>query len=238
MDKVFADAADIQHLAPQGQLEVPLTPDTVVLCIHRGRRTTIDGERVHHPDAARYANMDRERYFVGDYKDTYDGRHYVIAPGYFRTTYGAALHFQKRAVVPGSRNPETNYQASFIAIIGIADVSPSGGLEVVRPIDDKAQWAPFTDEECGVYEVAGDALDRESMTNPIEREVTVKSVNEAITGRPATASRVRGGGGPARGRRGTQVEATDPAILTPIPPEENRVLQEAKAAAAERGSED
>lgn len=233
MDTILTNVADIQHLAPQGQLETPLTPDTIVLCIHRGRRQLVEGQPVFHAQAARYANLGREPYYVGDYKDTYDGRHYLIAPGYFRTTYGAALHFQRRAVVPGSRNPETQFQASFIAIIGIAEVHPGGGLEVVRPIDDRAAWDPFTDAECQEYEIAGDALDRGSMVNPIDREVQVRGVNEALGG--SGASRVKGGDGQAVRGKGTQVETTDPGILKPIPPEQNRVLQESKAAAQERG---
>jgi hypothetical protein len=193
---------------------------------------------VHHPDAARYANMDRERYFVGDYKDTYDGRHYVIAPGYFRTTYGAALHFQKRAVVPGSRNPETNYQASFIAIIGIADVSPSAasrwsGRSTTRP---SGRRSPTRSAASTKSPATRSTASRWS--NPIEREVTVKSVNEAITGRPATASRVRGGGGPARGRRGTAGGGDRPRN-----PDADSARGEPRAAGSEgggreRGSED
>lgn len=229
MDKIYVE--DIQQLAPQGQLEVPLTPDTIVLCIHRGRRQIVDGEPVYHPQAARYANRERERFFVGDYKDTYDGQHFLIAPGYFRAPYGAALHFQKRAVVPGSRNPESGFQASFIAIIGITEPSQEpNGFHVMRPIDDAVTWPPFSDEECRDYEIAGDALDRGAMVNPIERDVQIIDTNEVITGR-AQPSRVKGGGA---GRRNRGPEATDPAILKPIPADENRVLQEARASAAER----
>jgi hypothetical protein len=68
------------------------------------------------------------------YRDMFDSGHYVIEPGYFTAPYGAAKHFQARAVVPGSRNPETNFQASFIAIIGVTAPTREG-LKVLKPID-------------------------------------------------------------------------------------------------------
>jgi hypothetical protein len=72
--------------------------------------------------------------YDGDYTDTFDSRHYIVAPGYFEVELAAATHFKDRAVVPGSRNPETNFQASFIAIIGV--VAPTGtGFTVLKAID-------------------------------------------------------------------------------------------------------
>lgn len=232
------DAAAVQQLVPQGQLEMPLTDNTPVLCIHRGRRNRLlDGTDEIHPQAARHKDGSREHYFVGDLKDTYDGRHYVIAPGYFSAEYGAALHFQRRAVVPGSRNPESGFQASFIAIIGLVEPTHDGGFRVVRPVDPQEDWPPFTDGECQDYSVAGDALNRAEMVNPIERDVKTISVAERLTGMPqAPEGRLSRGGGGARNRRGPQIEASDPNALAPVAAADNASLRQIAADSAERAS--
>jgi hypothetical protein len=230
---VLNDLTTVQQLVREGVHEVQLTPETPVLCIHRGRRHTEDGAPVHHENAARHRDGEREAYFEGDYKDTYDGFHYIIAPGYFSAPYGAALHFQRRAVVPGSRNPETGFQASFIAIIGVVELVPGGGFRVLKPVDDQVDWTPFTDEECAQYEVAFEALDRAAMVAPIEKEVVLRNVSETVAGGKAGSakSRVKGGGGKG-GRRGTQQEVTDERIRKPIPPHENSSVREAQAGRA------
>jgi hypothetical protein len=129
-------AVDVQQLAPQGSGEVALTPETRVLCIHRGRNRTEDGRSWWSgPRAAASRACTRSGAGVayeGDYTDTFDSRHYIIGPGYFEVELAAAVHFKDRAVVPGSRNPETNFQASFIAIIGVV-ASTGVGYKVVKP---------------------------------------------------------------------------------------------------------
>lgn len=157
---------DIQDLKPESSGEVKLTPETKVLCINRGRDVV---------------------------KDTFDSRHYTIEPGYFTCDYGAALHFKNRAVVPGSRNPETHFQASFIAVIGVV-VPTADGFKVVLPVDHHEQWDPFTDDECREYGHAIEALDRDGMLDAIEDQVEI--VPTPGTGGPKQ-SRVKSGGGKA-----------------------------------------
>lgn len=235
---ILNDAADVQQLVRQGIHEVQLTHETPVLCIHRGRRNTVGGDPVHHESAARHRDGEREPYFEGDYKDTYDGNHYIIAPGYFMAPYGAALHFQRRAVVPGSRNPETGFQASFIAIIGVVEGQPGGGFKVLKAVDDQVDWAPFTPEECAQYEVAFEAIDREAMVAPIEKHVELRNVSETLAGGRQGTSRVKGGGGKASAKRGRgpQIEATDDSILTPLAPQDNASVREAQEGRGAQGS--
>src|SRR5438067_2354386 len=96
---------DVQQLVPQGSGEVLLTPDTRVLCIHRGRNRTQDGDLVvRHPrrgEKALHAARQPGVAYEGDYTDTFDSRHYIVAPGYFEVELAAATHFKDRAVVPG-----------------------------------------------------------------------------------------------------------------------------------------
>lgn len=229
-DSPLLPAAAVQQLVPQGSAEVLLTPETRVLCIHRGRNRTQDGQLVvvspRRGEPRLAATREPGIAYEGDYTDTYDSRHYIIAPGYFEVELGAAVHFKERAVVPGSRNPETNFQASFIAIIGV--VSPTGsGYKVVKAIDPKEDWDPFSDEDCATYEIAFEALDRAGMDHPIDRDVVLASASSVMAGRPdKPASRVKGGTA-ARGTRGrTEIEVTDPSILQPIPPEQNSTVRQ------------
>jgi hypothetical protein len=237
-------AADIQQLVPQGSGEVLLTPETRVLCIHRGRNHTQDGQLVVTNPRRGEPRVERARRkgiaYEGDYTDTFDSRHYIIAPGYFEVELAAAVHFKDRAVVPGSRNPETNFQASFIAIIGV--VAPTGdGYKVIKAIDPKEDWDPFSDDDCAIYEIAFEALDRAGMDDPIDRSVVVASASSVMAGRPGKpASRVKGGSG-ARGTRGkTSIEVTDDSILQPIPADENRTVRDIQAdrVAAARGKDE
>lgn len=82
------------NLVPEEDQKKTLTPETVVLCINRGRRPL---------------------------RETFDGRHYQIpaGPQTFFAPYGAAKHFQNRLIVPGTRvEGEGGYQ-SYIGILGI-----------------------------------------------------------------------------------------------------------------------
>lgn len=237
----------VQHLAPQGSGEVLLTPETPVLCIHRGRNELDElGRFIRQPGQRKRRAADgdndpgsREHNmpYVGDYVDTYDSRHYIIEPGYFTAPYGASLHFKARAVVPGSRNPETTTEASFISILGIAEPT-SRGLKIVKPVDDREDWEPFTDEECAEYGMKVEALARDQMVDPIVAAADVQFLDptqvlaggrQGTPGKPP--SRVSGAGGagqrPAGGRRqATRIETTNGAILEPLDPADNAAVQE------------
>lgn len=213
--------SDVQSLVPDlGSRDVALTPETEVLCIHRGR---------------------------DDYEDMYDSRPYRIAPGYFKTTLAAAMHFRARAVVPGSRNPETRRQSSFIVIIGAVDFKGDGSFDVIKPVDKPEEWAAFSDDEVAEYAGAQEALDRGGMQNAIDPSVTIVSTSSAQAGTvPGKASRIRGGGNvsvrPAGGsgkRSGQTVDqqVTDPEVMRPIPADENPVVREARAAAGQAQAE-
>lgn len=165
---------EVADLKPQTSGALVITPETKVLCINRGREPVFD---------------------------TWDSRHYTIPVGYFSIELGAARHFKDRAVVPGSRNPETRYQASFLAIIGVA-MPTVDGLKIVHPIDAPHEWDPFTDEECLEFGMAIEAIDRESMVDPIEDDVVLAPTrgqrNEDA--KQAAKSRLKGGKGGTGGR--------------------------------------
>lgn len=210
----------VQQLVPNtGTRQVHLTPERDVLCLHRGDEP---------------------------YEDMFDGRPYRIEPGFFMTTYGAAQHFRSRSVVPGSRNPETSFQASFIVIIGIVELHANGSFDVLQAVDAPGEWTKFTEAEQAQYHDAVEALDRDAMVSPIDRDVIVAPVAGVSQGqRPGVAaSRVRGGGTTSTRpggstKRGTArvaqaVEAPDEAaaaeFMHPIPAEDNPVVREAQAA--------
>lgn len=228
--------AAVQQLVPESSGAIQIKPETRVLCIHRGRRLTEHGQPI--PINPRLDPNDPKTACVGDYTDTFDSKHYVIRPGFFEVEYAAAVHFRNRAVVPGSRNPETAFQASFIAIIGLVQQTATG-MKVLKAVDDPPQWEPFTDEECAQYEVAFEALDRGSMVNPIEPDVQLANTNNTLGGVKNVGSRVKGGNTSARSTRGRKpdIEATDEALLTPIPPEENEAVRATRRDSAEAAAE-
>jgi hypothetical protein len=162
---------EVRHLRPQISTEIKLTPETEVYCLHRGREP---------------------------YRDQFDSHHYLIEPGYFKAPLGAAKHFQARAVVPGSRNPETRSQVSFIVIIGVC-AETREGLKVLKAIDDAVECTPFTDDECREYGHAVEALDRAAMVDPIDAQVdVVRIAGNAGQAAAPSKSRVKGGGGATR----------------------------------------
>jgi hypothetical protein len=252
-ENVLKGAFEVQQLQPLSSGEVLLTPETIVLCIHRGRNNIDEqgrlvrtygsrkrrGEDVDNAPGERAAGV----VYEGDYADTYDSKHYIITPGYFQAPYGAAKHFQDRAVVPGSRNPETRTEASFLTIIGVAAPLPDGGYKILRRVDDVEQWAPFTDEECAEYGMAVEALDRKHMVEPIvsASEMSVVPTTQALGGKAPTASksRVSGGGAgkatPGRGKA-TKIETTSDEVLTPVNAADHAGLQQMQADAAEQAS--
>ncbi|MCC6989948.1 MAG: hypothetical protein IT181_13165 [Acidobacteria bacterium] len=84
-----------QSLVPEDQAgQKDLKPDTPVVIVNRG---------------------------LGALRDKFDGRDYVIPPGpqTFLVPYGAALHFQKRNIVPGTRTLGEGGFESFIGILNI-----------------------------------------------------------------------------------------------------------------------
>lgn len=232
--EITIGASAVQQLVPEGSGSIQLLPETRVLCIHRGRRQTVNGVPV--PINPRQDPDDPKTACHGDYTDTYNGKHYIINPGFFEVEYGCAVHFRNRAVVPGSRNPETNFQASFIAVIGVVQQLPGGQMKVLKAVDPIEDWDPFTDEECAQYEVAFEALDRGSMINPIEDKVRIANTNRTLAG--GKPSRVRGGGGNGSGRnRKTSIEVTDRAALEPVPPEQHEGIREIARSQAEADAE-
>jgi hypothetical protein len=207
----------VQQLRPETSREIKLTPETEVLCIHRGRDPI---------------------------EDTFDSQHYVILPGYFTIQLGAAKHFKDRAVVPGSRNPEIgkHAQASFIAIIGVA-VPGVDGLRIEKPIDDADEWDPFTDAECTTFGMAIEAIDRGALTDAIDEKVDLVNVAAGqITG-PGTPKRDRTkskGAGAGRARAATRIEGPGAdALKQKNRPGENDATRQigAAMAAARRGTE-
>lgn len=201
-----AQVGSVQQLRPETSQEIKLTPETEVLCIHRGR-TPIE--------------------------DTFDSKHYIIEPGYFTIQLGAARHFKARAVVPGSRNPELGKysQASFIAIIGVA-VPTATGLKVQKVVDAPEEWAPFTDAECASFGLALEAIDRGALTDAIDSDVQLMDVaGGQITG-PAK-SRVKAAGGTGRSRSATRIEGPGVAALAQKnAPGENETTRAIAAATA------
>lgn len=114
-----------------------LLPTDNVICINRGRATL---------------------------HETFDGQHREIPPGYFRTEYGAALHFRRRLLVKGTRNLEQGGYVSWIGILGSED----GRIKV----DDERDCERFTDEDLQSYGEKIEGIDRSSFSDPSDREVT------------------------------------------------------------------
>src|SRR5687768_152815 len=91
-NKPTLPGVEIANLVPEGLAGTELTPKTRVVIINRGNQV---------------------------YHDKYDGRNYVVRPGYSEVEFEAADHFRARSVVPGTRDPITGKQQHFIAILGI-----------------------------------------------------------------------------------------------------------------------
>lgn len=138
-----------------------LLPNSPVLCINRGRTVL---------------------------KDTYDGIHVEIQPGYFETEYGAAQHFQRRLIVPGTRNLERGGYQSFIGILGSSD----GRVRV----DAEELCQPFTEDELLEMGQKIEAFERSE-----DDKLTVKRVSGSMAGRTAMLGAHTGTA------RGTQISA-------------------------------
>jgi hypothetical protein len=129
----------VTNLVPESAGGTQLKPDTTVLCIHRGRHVLVD---------------------------KFDGIDYRIDPGLFYAPYGAARHFQRRAVIPGTRNPEINTEQSYIGIKGL---------------DPDDMCEPLTDEEVALFGAAVEAIDRGSFSDPADRNT--RTIRSGVAGR-------------------------------------------------------
>src|SRR5262245_32700215 len=107
----------VQSVVPIDLHAQELTPKTRVTCLNRGADV---------------------------YRDKCDGRDYVVPPGVFEVEYEVAEHFRLRSVVPGSRDPVTGAQQTFIVIFGIdppevcvpfSDVENEQAAQSVEAID-------------------------------------------------------------------------------------------------------
>src|SRR5689334_7264451 len=87
------DGVEVRSLVSKHGGGEPLTAETIVRAINRGDEPIVD---------------------------KYDGEDKIVPVGWFEGPYGMVKHFQNRAVVPGTRNPDTKHQKSFIGIFNIA----------------------------------------------------------------------------------------------------------------------
>jgi hypothetical protein len=110
-----------------------------------------------------------------------------------RVPYGAALHFQKHAVVPGTRNLDAGVEQSYIGIVRNATTG--------EPIDPPELCEPFTREECERFGLAVEAIQRDP-DEPIER----LNVGAAVAAGRVPIGKQTGGG--ARGRKVLQRQGT------------------------------
>lgn len=132
----------VSNLVPEDSKAAELTPHTSVLVINRGRKPL---------------------------HDKYDGRDYVIGPGHHWMPYGAALHFQRRAVVPGSKNLELGGWQSWLGILGV---------------DSPDLCEPFSDDALRAVGERVEAIDRRAFSNPDDQAVTTVATGIARASAP------------------------------------------------------
>lgn len=135
-DPQLPDGVKVHDLTPASEAREALTPETSVLVINRGRETLVR---------------------------KFDGRDYPLRPfteGVIRMPYGAALHFQKHCVVPGTRDVASGAEQSYIGILGI---------------DPEALCRPLEEAELEAAERAPEAIQREPGEEveaiPVSRQV-------------------------------------------------------------------
>jgi len=176
----------VSNLVPEGLGGTELTPKTRVVIINRSAKP---------------------------YIDKYDGRDYIVQPGYSEVEFEAAEHFRLRSVIPGSRDPITGKQDHFIAILGI---------------DPDHRCVPLDAAEQAKAEAAPEAIDRSSMDGA-DRDVKVVSTQ---------AARSRTAGGNRRIRQ--SAESNDGKALAPdalAPPEGGDAMRTIARDAAAKGAE-
>ncbi|MGE0590910.1 MAG: hypothetical protein AB7G23_03020 [Vicinamibacterales bacterium] len=165
----------ISNLVPEDSKAAELTPHTSVLVINRGRKPL---------------------------HDKYDGRDYQIGPGYHWMPYGAALHFQRRAIIPGTKNLELGGWQSWLGILGV------DGADLCEPLSD---------EELRAVGERVEAIDRHSFSSPEDQQVTTVSTGAARAVAPGQGML----GGPRRPQLDAGSQATPEAsaraaeIMTP-----------------------
>jgi len=132
------DQSQIVNLLPEHTNRAPLLPTTPVVCVNRGPRTL---------------------------EDKYDGDDYVIpARTLFQVTFAAAQHFQRRQIVPGTRNPDPNSPGvQYVSWIGIVGIDPPEACEV------------FTDEELELFGESAEGLNRALLPTAVDRNAQVHS---------------------------------------------------------------
>jgi hypothetical protein len=157
-------------------------PDDLVICINRGREVIVD---------------------------KWDGRDFSMPVGLFKMPFGAAAHFQKRQIVPGTKNLEEGGYQSWIGIFGTVDGS-------IRR-DTPELCEPYTDEQLQKFGVAVEAFDRSTGASEADRAVKPIATNAA---RAATLGH---GPGPRGIDVGKQANADAEAAAEHVldPPEES-----------------
>jgi hypothetical protein len=164
------DGHHVADLVPEDAKANELNDQTIVTCLHRGRKPI---------------------------SDTFDGRHFTVPAGYVRMPYGQALHIQRRAIVPGTKNLEVGGFVSWLAIVGV---------------DAPELCVPFTDEELVRFGEAVEAIDRSAMSDPADRDVTLMRTGAARAAMPGQG--LVGGpsmSGPRKPVIDGSVQATDAA---------------------------
>lgn len=198
--------------APAGSAPVDLTaaanptatrepaPDQRVLCINRGEKPLLgcmfDGRAIDLP-----------------------GRSDANPSALFYIEYQAGKHFQRRLIVPGTKNLEGQTYVSWIGILGV---------------DPPEHCEPFTHEELVRFGEKAEAIDRETFTDPADRNVQILKTSSA---RAASATLGMGGG---RGRVGidTSAQATaeaEAAASDVLSPPVESATREAEAEAVADG---
>lgn len=184
------ETTDIANLMIDRIDETTVKPNTPVICLNRGRKPLLD---------------------------TWDGVHVPIPVGWFKTEYGAALHFQRRLIVPGTRNVEVGGFISWIAIRGTEDGR--------RIIDSDEVCQPFTDEELQNFGESSEGIDRSGLA-PMEK-VRVSQARASA----------RGQGAGIRPVIGTDQQASDAAREAADHVFDPAGQSEARAAEAEAAAE-
>ena len=152
------EGTPVNNVVPTDLKAQELGPKTRVLCINRGSEP---------------------------YVDKCDARDYVVPPGYFEVEYEVAEHFRLRSVVPGSRDPVTGAQDTYISIIGI---------------DPPERCVPFSDADQEAFSHAVEAIDR----TVVEQEQGGKG-----TVVPTSRARARTAGQAGSRRRDISVQEND-----------------------------
>jgi hypothetical protein len=135
-----------------------------VLCVNRGRNVIVD---------------------------TFDARHVEIPAGHFYIEYGAAKHFQRRNIVPGTKNITGGQYVSWLGIVGV---------------NDEAACRMFTDEELIAFGERVEAIERGS-DHGFGADVKIVPTNAVRASSPTLGMGALGG----NGRGAVGIDATQQA---------------------------